>query len=81
MMDAPLSVGVTLEQALKEFHASNYRGMVELLLPLLRAKLSPQQERDVVGLLSTAYRRLEDFVAARAALGGFGATALRSAFT
>jgi len=51
MMDAPLSVGVTLEQALKEFQAGNYRGMVELVLPLLRAKekLSLEEECFVVG--------------------------------
>jgi hypothetical protein len=67
-MDVRGSVDETIEQARKELDAGNYRGAVALLEPLLRPrakeKLSPQQECDVVGLLSSCYRFLDDDKAA-----------------
>ncbi len=66
-MDSHGSVDATIQAAVKEFKAGNYRGALALLLPLLRAKekLSPPQELDVVNLLSDCYRALDDFKAAR----------------
>ena len=63
-MDAPVSVDETMTQVAVSVRDGNYRGVVEPLLPLLRAKLSPQQECIVVRLLTIAYPRLEDFEAA-----------------
>ncbi len=67
-MDVRGSVDETLGQAAKEYKAGDYRGAVALLEPLLRPrakeKLSPQQESNVVGWLSTCYRFLFDFKAA-----------------
>jgi tetratricopeptide (TPR) repeat protein len=54
------SVDQTIQAAVKEFDAGNYRGALALLLPLLREKLSPQQELDVVDWLSGCYRFLYD---------------------
>ena len=50
-MDAPLSVGEAIRRAAGMGLAGNYRGMVELVLPLLRAKekLSLEEECFVVG--------------------------------
>jgi hypothetical protein len=65
-MDSHGSVEETIRAVDKEYHAGNYRGAVALLLPLLRAKekLSPQQERKVVRLLSDFYRFVDDYKAA-----------------
>ncbi len=61
------SVDATIVRSLMEFDAGNYRGAVallELLRPRAKEKLSPQQECNVVGWLSTCYRFLDDFKAA-----------------
>jgi tetratricopeptide (TPR) repeat protein len=58
------SVDETIGQAEKARDAGNYRGAVSLLQPLLKEKLSPQQERDVVMWLSSCYRSLNDYKAA-----------------
>jgi hypothetical protein len=65
-MDSHGSVDETILAVTKEFKAGNYRGVLALLLPLLRAKekLSPQQELDVVDYLSNCVRFLRDFKAA-----------------
>ena len=63
-MDVGRSVDEVVEQATKEFDAGNYRGAVALLKPLLKDKLSPQQELDVAMWLSGCYRFLEDSKAA-----------------
>jgi tetratricopeptide (TPR) repeat protein len=57
-----------IERAQAELGMGNYRGAAELLRPLLRPKakekLSLQQERDAVSLLSDCYRFLNDYKAA-----------------
>jgi hypothetical protein len=67
-MDVRGYVDETLEQAVKEFKAGNYRGAVALLRPLLRPrakeKLSLQQECGVVAWLSACYRFLGDYKSA-----------------
>ena len=63
-MDVRRSLDETIGQAVKEYHAGNYRGGLALLLPLLKEKLSPQQELNVSVWLSGSYHFLEDFKAA-----------------
>jgi tetratricopeptide (TPR) repeat protein len=67
-MDVRASVDETTVQAKKEHKAGNYRGAVALLEPLLRPpakeKLSPQQERGVVGSLTAHHNALGDYKAA-----------------
>jgi tetratricopeptide (TPR) repeat protein len=60
------SVDVAVAQAVKEHTAGNYRGALEVLRPFLlaREKLSPLQERNVVGVAIGCYRALLDYKAA-----------------
>src|SRR3990167_5308408 len=68
VMDVKNNVDDIIDSADKAFEEGNYKSVISLLEPLLKGKkkktLSPSQERDAVGLMSTAFRFLHDYKSA-----------------